>query len=63
MSARKRDKTDYEITDFIAANNPSGVLAFHPYAERRKTDWLASNGSLLSALKNHSPQIASLVIA
>ena len=35
MSARNLDKTDYEIADFIAENNPGGVLAFHPSAEAK----------------------------
>ena len=35
MSARNLDKTDYEIADFIAENNPSGVLAFHSSAEAK----------------------------
>jgi hypothetical protein len=35
MSARNLDKTDYEIADFIAENNPGGVLAFHPSAETK----------------------------
>jgi len=35
MSARNLDKTDYEIADFIAANNPGGVLAFHSSAETK----------------------------
>ena len=35
MSARNLDKTDYEIADFIAENNPVGVLAFHPSADTK----------------------------
>jgi hypothetical protein len=35
MSARNFDKTNYEIADFIAENNPGGVLAFHPCAEAK----------------------------
>ena len=28
-------RTDFEIADFIAANNPSGVLEFHASAEAK----------------------------
>jgi hypothetical protein len=35
MSARNLDKTDCEIADFIAENNPGGVTAFHPSAETK----------------------------
>lgn len=35
MSARNLDETDDEIADFIAENNPGGVLAFHPSAETK----------------------------